>query len=143
VNYSVAALSVPSARGGPAVQVATAFGRADCDASDDDLRAVEAHVRRSLAALPDVTRLVVQLTGVATWLVTSAVGRAPLGRQTPAQQARSVVTATRLRLPGVAEYLRLTRGLAAVACQQSLDPPAPDQPAAPDATAEPAAEIDA
>lgn len=110
-----AGLAVP-ARRSFAAAVACAFAVADDEkCTPDRLEAVAAHVAGSLGAMPDLTRFGVRVASVPAWLVVSVAGARPFRQQDDEERARGVLVLARLRLPAIAEFVRLTRGLAAAA----------------------------
>lgn len=114
-----------SGHSGVAVLVATAFAHRDAASGgppdSSGTEAVAIHVEASIAAMPDVTRAGVRVAGVLVWCVLSAIGRAPLGAQPPARRAAAVGRLAGWRVPLLAEYVRLTRGLAAAAGYEHAD----------------------
>ncbi len=89
-------------------QVRAALGPLD----PTEERAVEEAVRSGLAAMPDVTREGVRAASIAADLTLSALCGTRFLRASTKAQAAAVERGLRLGVPGVAEYARLTRGLA-------------------------------
>lgn len=88
-------------------------------ATPRDVAAAAAYVDDSVASMPDVTRAGVHLASAAAYVALSVIGGAPYRRQTPERRARSAYTLGRVRLPVVAEFNRLTRGLGIVGAYES------------------------
>jgi hypothetical protein len=75
----------------------------------------DAAVRRGVRALPDTTRLGVDVAATVVRGVLTASARRPFLGLDPAAQQVAVQVLTRRQLPVVAEFVKLTRGLALVA----------------------------
>lgn len=115
-----AIVSPPTPRAGLVARTASAVGVALVSAdlgglTADEVEIADAAVVRGVGALPDSTRLGVD---VAATLVRTTLDAAARGRflaLDPGAQRRVVQVLTRRPLPVVAEFVKLTRGLALVA----------------------------
>lgn len=95
--------------------VATALLDRDLpDATDAELESASRYVDDSVAAMPDITRAGVRVASTLVYAGLSLLGRAPYRRQSPLVQAELAARLVALRLPVVAEFGRLTRGLGLV-----------------------------
>lgn len=99
--------------------VAAAIVHADTDATEREVADVRDSVARSVAAMPDFLRLGVGCVSLVAGVVLSVLERggfaaAPLERQAELAQRLSV-----LPVPGMAEFVRLTRGLGLVSLYES------------------------
>ena len=84
------------------------------DATDAELSAAAAHVEASIAGMPDAMRLGVRMVSAVAGVVLLVLGRRPFVRQPLPVQQRLLAVLVRIPLPGVAEFVRLTRGLGLV-----------------------------
>lgn len=84
------------------------------DATDAELTAAAAHVEASIAGMPDAMRLGVRMVSLVAGVVLLVLGRRPFVRQPLPVQQRLLAVLVRIPLPGVAEFVRLTRGLGLV-----------------------------
>jgi hypothetical protein len=102
-----------------ATSIAVALVRGETDATDREIDQVRRSVARSIDAMPDFMRLGVRTVSAVAGLALFAQLRAPFHTAVPQRQARLAASLAGLPLPGVAEFLRLTRGLGLVALYES------------------------
>lgn len=89
------------------------------DATEQEVRRAVEHVERSVAAMPDVTRAAVRAAGVVVHGLLCATARGRWHEAGERERGDAVTRLTRMKAPGVSEYVKLTRGLALVAVHES------------------------
>jgi len=99
--------------------VAGALLRGGTDASDDEVSLVERSVSHSVSAMPDLLAVGVRGVSAVAGGALFVLGRGDFRRQSRDRQVALSERLATLPLPGVAEYVRLTRGLGLVALYES------------------------
>ena len=89
------------------------------DTTDAERRGAAAYVDRSVAAMPDTTRLGLRVASGVMVVLLSVVGRGWFPGLDPGARARAAARVSTLRVPVVGEYVKLTRGLALVSVYES------------------------
>lgn len=85
------------------------------DVTQTELDAAADYVVQSIAAMPDTMRLGVRTVSAGAGLLLMLLGGRAFGRLAPQRQRELARRLSGLPLPGVGEFVRLTRGLGLVA----------------------------
>jgi hypothetical protein len=111
-------------QGGLAATVAAALVHGDTDATAQEVAEVRASVARSVSAMPDLLRLGVGGVSLVAGVVLSVLERGGMAAAPLERQAELAGRLSALPIPGMAEFVRLTRGLGVVSLYESRSVPA-------------------